>query len=151
MQHIFFALHKRLFSLMPLAQEKKNYYISSFYHFLCGKYYFCTMNSTEEILSKILLPLNSSWQISDVQVDESSDEVYVDLKYSLSYIEANNRRYSIYDHRPSRRWRHLDLWQYKTFITARLPRYKDDKGFYHTVEVPWAEVSDQMTVLLKKK
>ena len=112
---------------------------------------FLRMNSTEEILSKILLPLNSSWQITEVRIDTSLDEVYVDLKYSLSYIEADNQRYRIYDHRPSRRWRHLDLWQYKTFITASLPRYKDFQGFYHTVEVPWAEVSDQMTVLLKKK
>jgi len=109
------------------------------------------MNRTEEILSKLLLPLNSSWQISDVRVNESSDEVYVDLKYSLSYIEADDQRYRIYDHRPLRQWRHLDLWQYKTFITASLPRYKDAQGFYHTVKVPWAEVSDQMTVLLKKK
>jgi hypothetical protein len=108
------------------------------------------MNITEEIISKILLPLNSSWQIADVRVEESSEKVNVDLKYSLSYIEADHQRYRIYDHRPSRRWRHLDLWQYKTFITACLPRYKDAQGFYHTVEVPWAEVSDQMTVLLKK-
>jgi len=109
------------------------------------------MNSTEDILSKILLPLNSSWKISSVRVDDSADEVYVDLKYDLPYIEVDHIRYGIYDHRPSRDWRHLDLWQYKTFLTARLPRYKDKEGFYHTIEVPWAEVSEQMTVLLKKK
>jgi hypothetical protein len=109
------------------------------------------MNQVEDILNKILLPLNTSWKISGVQVNESTDEVFVDLKYDMPYIEVNSVRYNIYDHRPSRRWRHLDLWQYKTFITARLPRYKDAKGFYHTVDVPWAEVSEQMTVLLKKK
>jgi hypothetical protein len=109
------------------------------------------MNKTEEILSKILLPIDSSWKINDVRVDESNSEVHVELQYSLSYIDADNRRYSIYDHRPSRRWRHLDLWQYKTFLTARLPRYRDAGGFYHTIAVPWAEISDQMTVLLKKK
>jgi hypothetical protein len=108
------------------------------------------MNSTEEILSKILLPLNSSWKISEVQANETANEVYVDLKYALPYIEVDQKRYGIYDHRSSRCWRHLDLWQYKTFLTARLPRYKDEKDFYHTIEVPWAEVSDQMTVLLKK-
>ena len=70
------------------------------------------MINTEDILSKILLPLNSSWSISDVHINEATDDVFVDLKYDLPYVEANNRRYSIYDHRPSRRWRHLDLWQY---------------------------------------
>ena len=118
------------------------------------------MKKVEEVLHKILLPLNSSWKIGDVQLKESTDEVFVELKYDLPYIEVDGHRYSIYDHRPSRFWRHLDLWQYKTFISARLPRYKDEKGFYlyfvrstkyHTIDIPWAEPSEQMTVLLKKK
>ena len=108
------------------------------------------MENVENILTKILLPLNSYWKISDVQLHKPKDEVHVELKYDLPYIEVDGRRYGIYDHRPSRNWRHLDLWQFKTYINARLPRYKDDKGFYHTVDIPWAEPSDQMTVLLKK-
>jgi len=114
-------------------------------------FYLCGMNSTEEILTKILLPLNSCWKISEVRLNEATDEVFVDLKYDLPYIEANGRRYGIYDHRSSRVWRHLDLWQYKTFISARLPRYKDENGFFHTIAIPWADPSEQMTVLLKKK
>ena len=117
------------------------------------------MKKAEEILNKILLPLNSNWKITDVQLKEATDEVFVELEYDLPYtctlyevrsIEADGHRYSIYDHRPLRSWRHLDLWQYKTLISARLPRYKDEKGFYHTVDIPWAEQYDQMTVLLKK-
>jgi transposase len=110
-----------------------------------------TIHSVTNILHKILLPLDKSWKISGVRLDEPAGEVYVDLKYGLPYIEVNNRRYSIYDHRPSRGWRHLDLWQHKTFLTARLPRYKDEKGFYHTIDIPWAGKSEQMTDLLKKK
>jgi transposase len=109
------------------------------------------MNQTDKILEKILLPINSSWEISDVKVDEDKATIEVALKYTLPYIEADQVRYGIYDHRPERSWRHLDLWQYKTYISARLPRYKDTKGFYHTVEVPWADPGEQMTVLLEKK
>jgi hypothetical protein len=108
------------------------------------------MEKVEEVLNKILLPLNSSWKIMVVELKESTDEVFVELAYDLPYLEVNGLRYSIYDHRPFRLWRHLDLWQYKTFIRARLPRYKDEKGFYHTIDIPWAEPSEQMTVLLKK-
>jgi hypothetical protein len=115
------------------------------------KSYLCLKEKVEEILNRILLPINSSWKIIEVQLKESTDEVLVELKYDLSYIEVNSRRYSIYDHRPSRVWRHLDLWLYKTFISARLPRYKDENGFYHTVDVPWSDPGEQMTVLLKKK
>jgi hypothetical protein len=109
------------------------------------------MEKVEEILNKILLPLNSCWNISNVQLNESTEEINVCLHYSLPYIEANGVRYSIYDHRPSRQWRHLDLWQYKTYITASLPRYRDENAFYHTVEIPWAYPGEQMTDLLKKK
>jgi transposase len=109
------------------------------------------MKKTAEILEKILLPLNSSWNIIEVKVDESSEEIEVVLEYSQSDITVDKECYKIYDHRPFRRWRHLDLWQYKTFITARLPRYKDSDGAYRTVEVPWADPSEQMSILLQKK
>ena len=85
------------------------------------------------------MPLNISLTIAGFQLKESTDEVFVELKYNLPYIEVDSRRYSIYGHRSSRLWRHLYLWQYKTFVSARLPRYKDEKGFYHTIDIPWAE------------
>ncbi|MDR0287424.1 MAG: hypothetical protein LBI03_06965, partial [Clostridiales bacterium] len=81
-------------------------------------------------------------------MQESTKDICVDLTYALPYIEANGRRYNIYDRRPSREWRHLDLWQYKTWITARLPRYRDENDFYHTVDIPWADPGEQTTVLL---
>jgi hypothetical protein len=109
------------------------------------------MKKTEEILGKILLPLDSSWTIEGVKIEEALSTVSVELKYNLPYIEAAGKRYSIYDHRPSRSWRHLDLWQYSTYISARLPRYKDEQGFYHSIEVPWAESGEQMSLLLEKK
>jgi transposase len=97
------------------------------------------------------LPIDSKWKISEVKVDEEKETVEVELAYSLPDVEVLGRRYNIYDHRPIRKWRHLDLWQYKTFISARLPRYKDEQGCYHSIEVTWAESSEQMTVLLEKK
>jgi transposase len=109
------------------------------------------MKKVEEILEKILLPIDSSWKILDLKVNELTGEIEVELEYVKSHIELSGKSYGIYDHRPIRRWRHLDLWQYKTYISARLPRYKDEEGFYHTVEVSWAEPSEQMTALLEKK
>ena len=109
------------------------------------------MEQTTEILTKILLPLDSGWEIKGVKKDDSLEEIEVELHYILPYIQVGEKRYSIYDHRSSRRWRHLDLWQYKTYISARLPRYKDEAGFYHTIAVPWAESGEQMSLLLEKK
>jgi hypothetical protein len=109
------------------------------------------MKNTEEILKELLFPEHTSWKITGVQLDSVHNEVEVELEYTLPYIEVNDRRYGIYDHRHVRRWRHLDLWQYKTCLTARMPRYRDESGFYHTIDIPWAESGEQMTVLLGEK
>ncbi|MFT3751502.1 MAG: hypothetical protein QM800_00985 [Paludibacter sp.] len=106
--------------------------------------------SVEKILEKILLPMNHDWVIESVSVNESAQEIYVELKYVLDFVSLNTTHYPIYDFRPMRTWRHLDLWEYKTFIRARLPRYKHDTGI-SSIEVPWADAVERMTYLLEKK
>jgi transposase len=105
----------------------------------------------KQILGNILLPLSTSWEVLSVETNEESEEIYVKLSYILDYVEESGVRYPIYDHRKERKWRHLDLWHYKTFLLAELPRYKDAKGNYKTVFVPWAEEYERITELLEKK
>jgi transposase len=109
------------------------------------------MKNSQEILEKVLLPLNSAWEVVDVAVDEAASTVEVGLRYSLPYVENGGMRYPIYDHRHLRKWRHLDLWQHKTYLCAKLPRYRDAAGHVHTVEVPWADADRRLTCLLEKK
>jgi hypothetical protein len=106
---------------------------------------------TETVLEKILLPLNSQWEVLSVETDEQKEEIFVKLHYKCDFVEKDGLRYPIYDCRKERKWRHLDLWQYKTYIVAQLPRYKDDKGFFKTISVPWAEEYERLTNLLEKK
>ena len=103
----------------------------------------------KDVLSKILLPLNPEWSVKEVET-KGEEEVSVVLEYRLDYVEANGVRYPIYDWCKERKWRYLDLWRYKTYITARLPRYKDEKGFFKTLSVPWAVEYERMTILPEK-
>jgi transposase len=103
-----------------------------------------------EILHKILLPLNQEWVISEVKT-EGEEEIFVILRYTRDYVESGGQSYPIYDWRKERKWRHLDLWQYKTYIVAQLPRYKDEHGFFKTISVPWADEYERLTSLLEKK
>lgn len=107
----------------------------------------CTV---EKILEKILLPVSKGWSISGVCVDEQRQEIYVDLVYTLRSVYVDSSEYLVFDFRASRSWRHLDLWQYKTFLRARMPRYKTDSEV-KTVPVPWADALERMTYLLEKK
>jgi len=109
-----------------------------------------SLESTK-ILEQVLLPLNSAWEVSTISTDSSNGIIYVYLDYKFDTVFDNGVSYSIYDHRKARKWRHLDLWQYKTYLVARVPRYKDSSGFYKTVRVPWAEEYERLTVLLEKK
>jgi transposase len=105
----------------------------------------------KDILGKLLLPLNSEWEVSEIETNKASEEILVRLRYKYDYVEENGVRYSIYDRRKERRWRHLDLWQYKTYLLAQLPRYKDKSGHFRSVFVPWADACERMSILLEKK
>jgi hypothetical protein len=96
--------------------------------------------SEKEILKEILLPLDVSWGVSSVTTNESKSEITLQLDYQLDYAEVDGVRYPLYDFRKSRKWKHLDLWHYKTFLTARIPRYVDSNGKVKSVSVPWADV-----------
>jgi hypothetical protein len=106
--------------------------------------------TVEKILEKILLPVSKGWAISNVSVDENKQEIYVDLVYTSRLVTVDSREYYVFDFRESRSWRHLDLWQYKTFLRARMPRYKIGSEV-KTISVPWADAIERMTYLLEKK
>jgi transposase len=107
-------------------------------------------NTVEKILEKILLPVSIGWEISGVSINEEIQEIYVELKYVNKTVIVDSVEYPIYDHRKERFWRHLDLWEYKTFLRARVPRYKHESGV-KTIEVPWVDQVERMTYLLEKK
>ncbi len=80
-----------------------------------------------------------------------SESIYVEVEYSKPDIVIAGKHFPIYDFRPERVWRHLDMWQYKTYIKARIPRCKLPDGKYASVQVPWADAGERMTELLEKK
>ena len=115
--------------------------------------YLCTTmaKNTDEILESLLLPHGSEWSIKSVRSDDSTESIYVVVEYVKPDIVIAGMHFPIYDFRPERVWRHLDMWQYKTFIKARIPRCKLPNGKYTSVAVPWADAGERMTALLEKK
>ena len=105
---------------------------------------------TCEILAKILLPVNDLWVVDDVQIQEEEKSVYVHLSYKFDFVESDGECYPIYDYRHERNWPHLDLWQYKTYLAARIPRYKIGSEI-RSVSVGWADTGERITTLLEKK
>ena len=48
-----------------------------------------------------------------------------------------------------RSWRHLNFWQYPTYIHARVPRVVGEDGKVSQVEVPWARPGSGFTALFE--
>ena len=60
-----------------------------------------------------------------------------------------NETCNIYDFRPTRRLRHLDIFDYKTFINVRIPRVKNKKFQISTIDLDWADKRVSYTYLFE--
>lgn len=55
------------------------------------------------------------------------------------------------DHADDRTWRHLDMWQAKTFIHARMPRTRCPTHGVLRVAVPWSDPGSRFTMAFEER
>lgn len=99
----------------------------------------------------LLLNFGDDWKVDDVKVNFLSEEVevYVSFVGAKAECPESLEMCPVYDHRETRRWRHLDTMQFKTFINCRVPRVRSSKGT-KTVKVPWADNYERHTYLFER-
>jgi transposase len=105
------------------------------------------MDTTE--LYAVLLDLTTPWDVVEVRIDETEKRVDVQAEH-----EPGNRfpcpecgvLLGVYDHTPSRAWRHLDSCRYRTFLHACVPRVACPQHGVKQVVVPWALPSSRFTL-----
>ena len=104
------------------------------------------MNPETQMLAALIsrsLNLGPEWTVVDVEMRECSpdpDELHVYVERTPGHALRCPRcgaMHGVYDTR-ERTWRHLDIWQYKTFVHCKLPRLDCGEGGPVTAEVPWA-------------
>jgi transposase len=95
------------------------------------------MAISEAIISE-LLGFGEDWTIKDINVNHSLKEVDIHLEYTnkMDFFSGTLDSYSIYDYNVERRVRHMDLFDYKTFIVFRNPRVKNNKSDVRIIEIP---------------
>ncbi len=100
-----------------------------------------------------MLGFGSEWKVEKLEFNELTNEVDIYLDFNLkSYKENHKNTYeNLYDYREMRRWRHLNIMQYKTFICARIPRIKSQSGKITSVKVPWAGEGERHSFLFEKQ
>lgn len=103
-------------------------------------------------LYETILGLSHPWRVSSVEVATGVQEVRVHLEFSeeatLCCPECGKPSPG-YDRSPERAWRHLDTCQYRTVLTARIPRVECEAHGVRQVRVAWAEDRSRFTALFE--
>ena len=89
-----------------------------------------------------LLRLQHPWYISRIDVDVAKEEAHVFITHHHGKLACPKcgAPCDVRDHGEGERvWRHLDLWQAKSYLHAAMPRTTCPIDGVLTVAVPWAE------------
>ena len=95
-----------------------------------------------------LLRLSHPWYISEIDVDVAAEEahVFIDHHHGQLPCPTCGNLCNVRDHGAERVWRHLDLWQAKTYLHAAMPRTDCQKDGVLTVSIPWAEPNSRFSM-----
>jgi len=103
--------------------------------------------SLEEFYTN-LLGIEDPWEIAAIRRDSKSREVMARVRYKEDHpllCPVCSTAGKLYDHR-SRRWRHLDSCNHKTFIEADIPRVECLEHGVKQVRVVWSEKGSRFTL-----
>ena len=110
------------------------------------------MNTTDIFAAALNLP--APWSISNIEFKPDSAgamELHIELSFprgSKFACPECETEATAYDTTP-RTWRHLNFFQYKTYIHADLPRVKCNEHGVKTINVPWAREGSGFTLLFE--
>ena len=108
--------------------------------------------SDKQILTA-LLQLRAPWHIVRIDVDVAKEEahIFVDHQPGRLPCPTCGAACLIEDHADDRTWRHLDMWQAKTFIHARMPRTNCPQHGILRVAVPWSDPGNRFTMAFEER
>lgn len=97
------------------------------------------------------LKIEEPWYVTDYELNQKDQilDVYLDFKRGAKFAcphcgGSHTKVHDIVD--DDRTWRHLNFWQYTTYLHARHPRVKCDQcGKIRTVIVDWSRQSSGFT------
>lgn len=104
-----------------------------------------------EDLFKIALGLQHPWLIDRIELthEEDNKELHIYLRHERgAQFQINGKHYSVYDHQ-ERVWRHLNFFEHRCYLHAKVPRVKTEKGQVLQVDVPWAKPGSSFTLLFE--
>lgn len=93
-----------------------------------------------------ILNINEPWKIEKIEQEKNIVHIYINFKKGAKF-EYKGKLYGAHD-TVQRTWKHLNLFQYETYLHARVPKIKTEDGT-KTIEVPWARINMGFTLLFE--
>jgi transposase len=109
------------------------------------------MNSKE--LFGLALGLESPWHIREVCLTESSANerelhIYLDFTRGSKFLSRTGEYTTAYD-TEDKSWQHLNFFQHRCYLHARVPRLQDADGKVYQICVPWSRPGSGFTLLFE--
>ena len=105
------------------------------------------MQEFTEQFFDLVLNLDDNWKVDLVKADYNNKIVEIHITFIGTKAECPKTHVSccIYDQAPARKWRHLDVLDYKTYLVCRLPRIMNSENKVVTIIPPWSSKSSRCT------
>jgi len=105
-------------------------------------------NSTE--IFALALGLNSPWEIKEVIFDKEKSQldIYLTFEKGHKFTSSDGNQYSAHD-TVERKWQHLNFFENKCYLHAKVPRVKQLEGKIETQSVPWSRKGSGFTLLFE--
>lgn len=101
-------------------------------------------------LFTLALGLERPWIITQVDLDSelSTLDIYIDFERGSRFLMPDGHSYTAYDS-SEHTWQHLNFFQYRCYLHARVPRVKQLDGKTEVQSVPWARKGSGFTLLFE--
>lgn len=104
------------------------------------------------LIFEMALGLSSPWYVKNISFEQSDQgrelHIHIDFEKGFKFKQDDEHQSTAYD-TVSRKWQHLNFFEHKCYIHARVPRVKDKSGKVHVQQVPWARAGSGFTLLFE--
>ena len=106
-------------------------------------------------LGNFILGIQSPWYIEAINLDLPKGELNITVNFKrgskFEYVDkqtGETGEYKAYDTQ-EKKWRHMNFFQYRCYLHARIPRVKLGDGKIKQVKAPWEGVAHGFTLLFE--
>ena len=111
------------------------------------------MMRNEDIFA-LALNLSSPWEVTETKLTKPDGhqrgqlDIYIDFIPGSKFPDESGNLCGVYD-TSERTWQHLNFFEHKCYLHARVPRITSKDGKVKTVQVPWARPGSGFTLLFE--